>query len=207
MRIAKSAQIVAAVTLATAGLVSVTGPAWADGVYGDFQSGKSLGPQTSGYVPVKCPSTLPYIVGVAGETTISSEADAQHTSLTKFEIDDANRSVKVYFSNTQSFADAAHHPIDVSLTVTLTCSSEKPAQPPVPMVKQRVDVNPLGTMGTFILCPPSHPKLRNAIETHEPELVNVGLSDAPGSPGASASWRNDDALYYRRGVLHAYCTT
>ncbi|MCK2216815.1 hypothetical protein MF672_023910 [Actinomadura sp. ATCC 31491] len=205
MRITGLTKIIAAAALATAAGTAAAAPAWAvEPRTEEFQNSTGIGAGTSGYAMQKCPSTLPYLVGYGASTKIDSDADELHTHIVKFSVNEANRTATVFFTNSQPKTE--QHPVDVSVTIHITCSNVKPAQPPSPYVAKDVTVPILGAFETFVLCPGDHPRLVETQEGHDPALTRTKLRSFPGDVGGGATWENNDAFAPHPAWVRVYCT-
>ncbi|GAA2209073.1 hypothetical protein GCM10009850_045310 [Nonomuraea monospora] len=208
MRTTRPAQLLAAITLATTGFISVPGAAWASAepITQDFQtSSGSIGALNHKTVTLKCPSTLPYIVSFGASTEINSDGDESHTHLIDATANEANRSVSVSFTNSEPLNTKP--PADVSIKLHVTCSNVKPPQPPSVHFTKNVTVPILGTFSSFVICPVSHPKLVQTHEGHDSNVTLTKLNNVPGSIGGGATWENNDGFAPHPAWVRVYCTT
>jgi len=172
-----------------AALMANASPAQADTaeVITQRWNSRSFAPQVTATVSQICPSTTPYLKSASVWQNSKSHEAVYLTRYDKFTVSADNRSAGITVTNTQTYAEAAAHPVDVSVKITITCSNIDPHQTVQPTLTTRLIV-PTGGEFSYMTCPPGFSAV-SASETHADWVRSRGVEK--GGRSAWVLWDND----------------
>ncbi|MER6942990.1 hypothetical protein ABT294_03090 [Nonomuraea sp. NPDC000554] len=202
-----STRAAATALLATAAVMALAVPAHADAGETTTQVSNfaALSAQTYGHVIAKCPSTEPYAFSTEVSSGHPNPADSVFQKYDDIYTTLDGQSVRVNFHNSQTYAEAAKHPVIVTVRLTVNCSSVDHGRPTVHPFTERSMIPPSGDATITATCPPNFPKVLDVVELHSNGAAIIRRTTSGSS--ASITYHNSEEAVPGSGAVTAICGT
>ncbi|GII34912.1 hypothetical protein [Planotetraspora mira] len=168
--------------------------------------GKSLYPQTEGYLLQKCPSTAPYVVSAGGSAATGNSSDHKFGRYDNIYTTDDGRSVRMNIRNTQTLLEAgkSHHDVVLSYNLTITCSNVNHGKPQEYGLSTRSFLPLHGEATLASACPTeNHTLVLRSTESHGDGTVVTDRQE--GLHTDSYTFQHDDDYVMGWAVVTVYC--